>query len=140
MILIIISQIDRENGMQLFHTRRARERSSGSEITRTAATRSNPMVFDHSLVYWDHDWEEGSDLIRCSFKTGVSLYVYIRSAWFNTIVYVSNQYRGRVVGLLGNGDENPDNDFRNRTGTVIPRNSCSRVIYNHMLNCKSIMC
>ena len=131
--LFFAVQIDRENGMQLFHTRRARDRSD-AEITRTAATRANPMIFDNSLVYWD-----GNNRIYCSFRTGVSLYVYIRSAWFNTVAFVSHQYRGRAVGLLGNGDGNRGNDFSNRTGTVIPRTSGSRAIYNHMLNCKSIV-
>ena len=118
--------------MQLFHTRRVRDRAD-AEITRTAATRANPMIFDNSVVYWD-----GSRLIRCSFRTGVSLYVYIRSAWFNTIVYVPRRYQGRAVGLLGNGDGNQDNDFRNRAGTVIPSTSHLRRIYIHMLNCKSL--
>ena len=90
------------------------------------------MVFENSLVYWDT-----RRVIRCSFRNGVSLYVYIRSAWFNTVVYVSKRYQGRPVGLLGNGDGNHENEFRNRAGTVIPRTSSSRQIYIHMLNCKS---
>ena len=116
--------------MQLFHTQRARDRSN-TVITRTAATRANPMVFENSLVYWD-----GSRVIRCSFRNGVSMYVYIRSAWFNTVVYVSRLLRGRSVGLLGNGDGNQDNDYMNRAGNVLPRSSNSRQIYIHMLNCK----
>ena len=113
--------------MQLFHTRRVRDRS---EVTRTAATRANPMIFGDSLVFWDRGF------IRCSFKTGVSLYVYIRTAWFNTIVYVARRHGGQTVGLLGNGDGDRTNDFRNRAGTVLASGSNSRRVYNHMLNCK----
>ena len=115
--------------MQLFHTRRVRERS---EITRAAATRANPMVFDEALVYWD-----GNFNISCAFKMGVSLYVSNRSAWLDTEVYVSKRYEGRGDGLLGNGDGNQTNDFRNRAGVVLYSNlSLSRAIINHMFTCK----
>ena len=113
--------------MQLFHTRRVRDRS---EITRAAATRTNPMVFDEVLIFWD-----GNSQIRCAFKMGVSLYVTRRTAWFDTEVYVSKRHQGRADGLLGNGDGDPRNDFRNRAGTVLASASNLRRVFNHMRNC-----
>ena len=125
------SQIDRESEMQLFHTRRARDRSD-SEITRTAASRANPMIFDDAVVYWNGNFQ-----IRCSFKIGVSLSVTRRSAWLDTEVFVSRRHRGRSVGLLGDGNGDQANDLRNRAGNMIVTGSSSRTVYNHMLNCKS---
>ena len=61
--------------------------------------------------------------------TGINFQIFILSRLLQLIISVPNSLKGKVAGLIGNWDDNPENDVMLPDGTWIPGNSSNRDFY-----------
>ena len=62
-------------------------------------------------------------------KTGINLEIMILSRMLHLIISIPQDLKGTLSGLVGNWDDNPENDLMLPDGTWIPRNSSNRDIH-----------
>ena len=81
------------------------------------------------------------DQIVVSFPNGAAVIFDVAEGGLPNFVLTlppNSTFNGKIQGLLGNYDGNPDDDFVNQNGSSIPTNSSDRTIhYQFGVSCKS---
>ena len=67
--------------------------------------------------------------ISVQTKTGINLEISIISRMLHLIISIPEEFKGTVSGLVGNWDDNPENDLMLPDGAWIPRNSSNRDVH-----------
>ncbi|KAK0043850.1 mucin-like protein, partial [Biomphalaria pfeifferi] len=76
------------------------------------------------------EYSNNKTMVVAGFPSGVSIKVYIAAKSLLIEYNVPKDYENFTVGLLGNFNGNPDDEFTLPNGTVLPRNSSEREIYH----------
>ncbi|KAL3832190.1 hypothetical protein ACJMK2_023853, partial [Sinanodonta woodiana] len=75
--------------------------------------------------------DNSSRTITVVFSTDLSLNITVRVKMLAVSVMLPTEYKGKSRGLLGNFDDNPDNDFMFPNGTALSSNATDRDIFKY---------
>ncbi|KAK3588474.1 hypothetical protein CHS0354_035649 [Potamilus streckersoni] len=75
--------------------------------------------------------DDASRTFTAVFSSGISLNVSVGVQMLSVSVVLPTEFKGQPKGLLGNFDENPDNDFQCPNGTTLPSNISEQDIFKY---------
>ena len=108
---------------------------NGNDVT-TELLRANGSLF-YANGTADINRLSGNNL-EVSFMSGISVGVKLKSGILSFIVKLTENFRGKAHGLLGNFDSDATNEFVYKNGTTIPDGSTDKEIHNFGQSCEKL--